>query len=458
MTWRGEARATLALAWPLIGAQLAQHGIHAVDVIMAGRLGPEALAAALVGASVFHLFFIFGVGVLMAVATLAAQAKGARDMAGIRRSVRQGLWSAALIAGPAMAALAMAAPALRAFGQPADLVVLAQTYLDAMLWSLPGALGFVVLRCFVSALGRPGLALAAMIAAFVVNIPADYVLMFGLGAWPGWGLVGAGVASAGISTGLFLGLLAYVLIHRRLRRHAILARFWRPDWGRFRRLWVIGLPIAGTMLAEVGLFVVAAQLMAGFGVIAAAAHAVALHSAALAFMLPLGLGQAATVRVGWAHGAGDGAGVRRAGWTAIGLGLGITLVAAVVFLAAPEAMIWLFLGGAPDPAVAGLAATLLAVAGAFQLVDGAQTVAAQALRGLGDTRVPMVLALVAYWPCGFGLALALAYGAGFGPLGIWLGLAAGLAMAALLLVGRFRWITRRPWANPGQSESGWGPK
>jgi MATE family multidrug resistance protein len=234
-------------------------------------------------------------------------------------------------------------------------------------------------------------------------------------------------------------MLGYALRHRRFRRFHLLVRFWQPDWEKFRAIFAVGLPIGLTVLAETGLFSVAALLMGRLGTNEVAAHAVALQLAATAFMVPLGLGQAATVRVGLAYGRGDREGVRKAGWTALAMGTGFMTLTCLTFLLLPYTLVAVFLDSS-DPAnttALTLAATYLAIAGIFQLADGAQVVAAHALRGLSDTKVPMLLALVGYWLVGLPTAYALGFLLDWRGTGIWLGLAAGLAFVAVVLVARF---------------------
>jgi MATE family multidrug resistance protein len=234
-------------------------------------------------------------------------------------------------------------------------------------------------------------------------------------------------------------MLTYVLRQRRFKRFYVLMRFWNPDWPRFREIFRIGTPIGLTVLAEVGLFTAAAFLMGWLGTDEIAAHAIALQSASMAFMVPLGLGIAATVRVGRAYGRGDPEGIRKAGWTAFVLGTGFMAITCTLFLTiGPTIVSWFLDPRAPENANAlALAATFLVVAGVFQLVDGAQVVAAHALRGLSDTKVPMMLAILGYWAIGLPIAYVLGFVVGWRGVGIWIGLAAGLAFVAVVLVARF---------------------
>lgn len=437
--WLAELRATVELAVPLIGLQLGQVAILTTDVMMIGRLGPASLAAASLGMTLFHVTWLSCLGVLVSTAALVAQAKGARNPRGVRRTVRQGLWAAVAVSLPAMALLWQTEPILLLLAQDPTNAAPAGVYVRAALWGFLGSMGFVVLRCFVSALSRPAAAMVVMLVCVALNVLFNYALIYGRLGFPRLELLGAGIASSLVNTLMFLGLLAFVLRDRRLRRYHILARFWRPDWTRLRAIFRVGLPIGAAILTESGLFAMSKILVGWISTEALAAHAVAIQCATVSFMVPLGLGQAGTVRVGLALGRGDRAGVGRAGWTALALGSAFMLAMATVFWTQPESLVGLFLDlDAPETAVVlPLAVAFLGVAGLFQLFDGAQVVAAHALRGLNDTRVPMLWAAFGYWGLGLSGACLLAFPLGFGGIGVWYGLAIGLAVVAAILVRRF---------------------
>jgi MATE family multidrug resistance protein len=291
---------------------------------------------------------------------------------------------------------------------------------------------------------RPGPALAVSLVAIGANAGLDWVLVFGAFGWSGMGVAGAGLAST-LANLVMLGALLWLIARdRRLRRFRLLGRFWRPDPGKLREVFRLGLPIAGSMLLEIGVFSAAALAMGRFGAVATAAHAVAIQISGLTFMVPMGIGQAATARVGLATGAGDRAGAVRAGWTAIVLGAGFMAAMAALLILAAEPIAWAFLdpGDRDAAAAAALGATLLVCAGVFQLSDGVQAVASGALRGLKDTRVPMLLAALGYWGIGLPLGLVLAWWAGLGPVGLWAGLVAGLAVVAGLMLARWNRMAR----------------
>jgi multidrug resistance protein, MATE family len=284
-----------------------------------------------------------------------------------------------------------------------------------------------------------------MLIGVSFNATAAYGLIFGRLGLPALGLQGAGIAATLTNLFLFVGLLGFILHDRQFRRFRILGRLWRPDWTRFLEIFWIGLPIGVTLVMEVGLFAAAGFLIGLIGKAELAAHQIALQCASVAFMVPLGLAQAATVRVGLAAGGGDAPGVRRAGIAALIMGGVFMAATATMMWTAPHALVGLFIDTA-DPAnapVVQAAVVFLAVAAAFQLVDGGQVIGAGALRGLKDTRWPMVFAGLAYWVVGMSLAVGLGFGAGLGGLGIWIALAVALAVAATLMIGRFVILERR---------------
>jgi MATE family multidrug resistance protein len=304
------------------------------------------------------------------------------------------------------------------------------------------ALWYLVLRSFVSALEKPVWSLVVGAAGVAFNAVLNYSLIFGRLGFPALGLRGAGIGSSCANSFMFLAMAAVVSLHPRFRRYRLFGRFWRADAERFRAVWKLGLPIAVTLALEITLFNTAVFLMGLIGAASIAAHAVTLQIAAFTFMVPLGLSQAATVRVGLAYGRRDRRGIARAGRTALALGVSFMAVMACVMLAMPHKLVELFL----DPAVPGnrpviaLAISFLFVAALFQIFDGAQSVGAGILRGLHDTKVPMAYAAFGYWVVGLGTAIGLGFGLHWQGVGIWVGLATGLATVAFLMLGR--WLRR----------------
>lgn len=444
--WLAEARATLALAWPLIVAQQATIMLQATDVVMMGWLGSPFLAAGSLASALMHPILMFGVGTAMAVTPMVAQARGAREARSVRRTTRSGLWMALVLGGLITALLLQGETLLRLMGQTPEAAALAGDYLVFAAWSVPAHMMFIVLRGLVSAHGQTRIILRITLVGILLNGVLDWALMFGKFGLPRLEMHGAGLATAVVHLGMFALLLAHVVRVRPYRRYMILARLTRIDTARLREIWRLGAPIGMTMTAESGLFSMAAVMIGWIGTDALAGHAVALQLAAIAFMTPLGLSHATAVRVGLHHGAGDRAGAARAGWVSIAMALVFMAAMAGLFVALPRPLAALFLDSA-DPANAAAlrhAAAFLMVAALFQLVDGAQVTGAAALRGIGDTRMPMAIALAGYWAIGIPVAGVLGFATPLAGIGVWLGLAAGLAVAALLLCLRFARLTGEP--------------
>ncbi len=437
--WRDEFASSLKLAIPLALAQLAQIAIQTTDVLMMGWLGREALAAGTLGSNMLFPMYLFGMGIVTATAPMMAQALGGRQFRAIRRTARQGFWVAFLYCVPVVVLLLNVETVFRFFDATDDSTALAQGYLRAAAWSLLPSLWFVVLRSFVSAHSRPRAVVLVTVLGIGVNALGNYTLMFGHFGFPALGVVGAGVSTTIVSTVMFLVLMAFVLRDRRFRRYYILVRFWRPDWPRFREILRIGMPIGLAILAEAGMFSAAAFLMWLIGVNELAAHGVALQCAAVAFMVPLGISHAATVRVGLAAGRGDRGGIHRAGWVALCMGCVYAVLPISLFWLLPWQLVDLFLdfGKPGNLDVAAVAVVFLGVAAVFQLVDGVQVIAAGILRGLKDTRVPMIIAVIGYWPLGFAVGAVLGLTTPLGGTGVWIGLALGLAFVAIVATHRF---------------------
>jgi MATE family multidrug resistance protein len=442
--WGAEVRATLSLAWPLILTNLAQVTLGATDVVMMGWLGADTLAAGALATNLNFAFLIFGLGLVTATSPLIATELGRRrhSVREVRRTVRQGFWVAATIAVPVWAALWQAEPILAALGQEPRLAHEAARYVHTLQWSVLPFLGYVVLRNFLSAMERPQAALWVGGLAVVMNAVLVWSLMFGRFGLPALGLPGAGIGTTLTSCFLFAGLAVVVSVDRRFRRYRLFGRFWRADWPRYLDVWKLGLPIALSLVFEIGVFNAATFLMGIIGAASVAAHIIATQLATLTFMVPLGLGMAATVRVGRAYGARDWAAVARSGWTAFAIAILYACGTAAAMLLGGRELVGIFLDRS-DPAnqsVIGLAVTFVMLAGVFQLVDCGQVVAMGMLRGLHDTRVPMLFAAVGYWLVGLPLGVLLAFPLGLHGIGIWIGLAAGLAVVALLL--SLRWMAR----------------
>lgn len=434
-----------ALSWPMVLASLGQVAMTATDVAMLGRLGADALAASALGSTFFFVLFIFGTGLLSALSPMLANERGRNRFAvrEVRRTVRQGIWSAVILAVPFGLVLWHSDRLLALLGQDPRLIPEAVSYARAVLFSLLPAFLFVVFRNFTAALHRPRWALGVTLGAVALNVLVNWVLIFGnLGA-PALGVVGAGIATSIVSSAMVLAAIAILSLDRRFRRYHLIGRLWRSDWPRLKSLWRLGLPIAATLIFEVGIFSGAVLLMGLISPVALAAHQIAIQIASVAFMVPMGIGQAVTVRIAGAAGARDPDGVARAAQVAMLLGVGFMCFTAVGMVVAPMLVIGLFIDAAApaNAEVVALAVKLLVLAAIFQVVDGAQAIAIGMLRGLQDTKAPMLVALFGYWGIGFPLGVLLAFPLGLGAVGVWIGLAASLAVVAVLLLYR--------WGRPG---------
>lgn len=443
--WKSHFQETLALGLPLIGAQLAQHGIHVTDVVIIGRLGTNQLAAMVLAAQFYFTIFIFGSGFAAAVVPLAAHAFAQGDIQQVRRAVRMGLWVIIGFSAIAMPAILNAEAVLLFAGQDPHVARLAADYLQIAGWGVFPGLAFMVLRAFLSAVGKAGFILYVTIIILAVNAFFAYGLVLGHFGMPALGMMGASIVALGVNILGTLLTIWYIMALPQLRRYEIFVRFWRPDWKVFGEVFSLGLPISLTILAEVSLFTVASLLMGWIGTAELAAHGIALQCASIAFMIPLGLAQAATVRVGIAAGAGDREGLIRASWVVVAISVGASVIGGLLFAVFPAFFASLFLDRSNEDAAAvlGIATTFVVVAGVFQLVDGLQAIGAGLLRGIKDTQIPMLLAIVSYWLIGFALAYVLAFPLGFGGIGVWLGFVFGLLAASILLLGRFAILVRR---------------
>lgn len=442
--WTTEARAMLSLALPIILANVAQSTINATDLVLLGRLNANALAAGSLAFNLYIPLLVFGIGLLAAVSPLVAAERGARrhSVREVRRTVRQGMWHAITLVIPCWLILWHAPDLLLMLGQAPDLAAAAGRFVRIIMWSLLPIFLFFVLRNFISAIERPNWAAVVLFAQVAINAVLGWALIFGhLGA-PALGLDGAALASAFANLFVFLALAVVVAFAKPFKRYRIFGRWWRADWPRYRQVAAIGLPIAITLLLEVAVFAAAVFIMGLIGRNEIAAHAIALQIAAFTFMVPLGLSQAGTVRVGLAYGAGDRAGIAKAGWTALALGIGFMAVMALMLILFPRPLIGIFIDTAnpSNAAVVALAVQFMGIAALFQIVDGAQSVGAGVLRGLQDTRWPMIFAAFGYWVVGIGVGIALAFPFGLKGLGVWIGLASGLAVVAVLMV--WRWSRR----------------
>jgi len=438
-----EFRATLALAAPLAAANLAQMVMGVTDAVMVGRLGATPLAAAGLGAMLYFTGGVMLQGTLSAVAPLAAQALGAGDRAAAGRIAGAGLALAVLLALPFVTALTNLDRLLHALGYDAALATEIGRFLRAIAWGGPAFLGFAVLRSLLAALSQTRAVMAVLLLCVAGNAGLNWVLIYGhLGASP-LGVAGSGYASAINRWLILVGLALCTRIIPGLAGWRVLRSAFAASWTSVASLLRLGLPIGGIMGVELGVFLAAGILIGLLGAAALGAHQLVLNCAGISFMVPLGLGQAATVRVAYELGAGRALAARRAGFVALVLGIGFMGAAAVVLWTVPEAIIEVYVDIA-DPAnheTVQIARRLIAIAAIFQVFDGMQVIAAGALRGYGDTMVPMLLATFGYWCLGFTGCWLFAFPLGYGAVGLWWGLALGLAVVAILLTLRLHLLS-----------------
>ena len=428
-----EALSLWKLAVPVIVVQLGLMGMGVADTVMMGRVSAEALAAVAIGGLFSFGILVFGMGILMALDPIVAQAVGAGDHAAVARSVQRGMIIAAGLTLPASLALLPAETALRHLGQPEAILPLAAVYVRALIPGVFPLFAFVVLRQSLQAMHRMAPIVVTIVGANLVHILVNWVLIFGRLGFPAYGALGAA-----LSTSLSRWLMAAVLLVLGWSTLGASLLPFRSESLAVRplgRMVGIGLPIGTQYLLEIGAFGVIALFMGWIGTREIAGHQIAINLASVTFMIPLGLSSAASVRVGNAVGRGDPPGARSAAILALVFGAGFMGLCGATFLLAPGALARLYTA---DPAVAALAATLIPIAGFFQVFDGLQVVSIGVMRGLGDTRTPMIVNVLGFWFLGVPLSAWLGFGAGRGAVGLWWGLVAGLACVAVFLLLRLR--------------------
>lgn len=434
-TPRRITKLILALAAPVVVNNLLTVGMQLTDAVMAGRISARDLAAISVGGSAYIAFFLFALGVLVALNPTVAHLFGAGETKEIGYMARQGLWLALILSVLLMGGFRLLPGLFREVGVAASLSNEATSYVTAMAWGLPAMLSYLVLRFASEGIGHTRPMLFVALAGFLLNVPLDYAFMFGAFGLQGLGAVGCGYSSAIVMWVDLTVMLLYIRRnHLRYDPIELFKHFDWPDWARLATIVRLGAPIAITLFAEVSLFSVAALLMASLGTVAAAAHQVALSVASVSFMIPMGVSTAISVVVGQALGLGNPKGARQAGLVGIALSVGFEILSAlfILFFRYPIAEVF-----TADHSVIRLAAKLLVLAAAFQLSDGLQVASIGALRGFKDTRVPMVMTLIAYWGGGLSMAWWLGLVLRWGPTGIWVGLIVGLTLAGVLLFARY---------------------
>jgi MATE family multidrug resistance protein len=439
-TFAGESLALLRLGGPIIASQLAQMSMGFVDTVMAGRLSASDLAAVAVGNSIWITALLFGWGLLLSVSPTVAHAYGAGETHAIGSPVRQGLWLSLAISVCTFVAVRSAAPILHWLKVDEAIVPTAVGFLDAISWGLPATYAFTVLRGFSEAVGKPRPIMAISLVGLAANIAGNSIFMYGRLGMPRLGAVGCGVASAITMWIMIFSLVVWIACDRYYRPFAVFRHGEWPHIRRLVRLWKLGSPIGVCLLMEGSMFTTVSLLMGSLGKIVVAGHQIAVNVASVTFMVPLGLSVAITVRVGHAMGRRDPSSARRSGLVGAGMAAGFMSLAAVMMAFFPRLIASIY---TDDESVRSTATSLLVMAAIFQIFDGSQVAGAAALRGLKDTKIPMVITVLAYWGLGLPLGYILGMVYARGPQALWIGLIAGLTAAAVLLNARFWLVTRR---------------
>jgi MATE family multidrug resistance protein len=431
----------MKLAAPVIIGQVAVFSMNFVDTVMAGRLPNReiALAALGIGGAVWSSMLMFVIGTLLAVQPSVAQLDGARMQSEAAYQTRQAFWIALGLGVPYWLLCYFSEPLLIAFRIDPAIVPQAAGYLRAVSWGAPGLCLVLLLRYFSEGTGNTQPTMFYGVAGALLNIPLNYVLMFGKLGFPALGTVGCGYATSIVIWLQFVFLLAYVATHRHYRPFSLMSRLEAPDRKAILGLLKVGLPIAVAIAVEGSLFVGAALLIGRLGPVPAAAHLIAINFSALVFMIPIGLASAISIRVGNALGRGEPDAARYAGYIGLVIVLGFQTVSATAMFLAPDLIVRIY---TDDVVVGSLAVSLLFYAAIFQYPDGIQMVMAGALRGYKDTRAPMLYTMISFWIVGMTLGYSLTFRFGMGPAGMWVGMIAGLTVAAGLMLRRFRRTAR----------------
>jgi MATE family multidrug resistance protein len=437
---RREVRDTLVLAAPLVLGQLSAIGMNVIDTMLAGHYGANTLSAVAVGTSVWSLVIVTAIGVMLALPPSVAQLAGAGRHAEIGTLFRQAMWLALALGVVLLIGVRHATPLLYAIGIEDALVNDAQKFLRAISWGAPALTGYFALRGLSEGLAMTRPTMYFGFLGLLLLGPVGYFFMYGAFGFAGRGAEGSGMATALVLWLQFFAFLTYIALRKNYKPYAPLARFDAPRVRAIFDLLRLGVPMGISVLMEASLFVATALLIGSLGADVVAGHQIAINVASVAFMLPLGVAMATTVRVGLAVGRGDPVGVRYAGYVGIATCLVTQAVSCTIMAVLPHAISNLY---TDDANVAAIAAQLLILAAIFQFSDGIQVTANGALRGLKDTTIPMIITTVAYWMIGMPVGWWLTFRHGMGARGMWIGLIAGLSVAAVLLFSRFATLARR---------------
>ena len=419
------------LAAPVVVAELGWITMGMVDTLMVGRLGPEAIGAVGLGSAVFIAVGIFGLGMLLGLDTLVSQAFGAGRLDECHRWLLHGVVLALVLGVPTTALLFWLGATLQGWGMDPEVLRLTRPYLDVVAWSGLPLLLYFAFRRYLQGLGVVRPIMLTLIGANLLNVVANWVLIFGHFGAPALGVAGAAWATVISRVGMAAALFAAIVYRERDRRSGLFDTPLTIEAGRLRRLIALGAPAAGQLTLEVGVFAASSALASRMLPASLAAHQIAINLIGFTYMIPLGLASAGAVRVGHAIGRGDAGGASRAGWTALLFGAVFMILAAVAFTTIPGVLIGAFTA---DSRVLEIGVTLLAVAAIFQLFDGLQGVGTGVLRGLGDTRTPMFWNLAGHWAIGLPIGYTLAFHFGLGVIGLWWGLSSGLIVCGVAVV------------------------
>ncbi len=424
----------VALAVPVVLSELGWMAQGVVDTIMVGRLGPAAIGAVALGNAVCYTPALFGIGLLLGLDTMVAQAYGRKDYDGCHRWLAQGVYLAMLITPLVMAVVWLASFGYGRIGIGAEVAVSAGSYLRILNWGTLPLLIYGGTRRYLQGVGQVRVVTVTFVGANLLNWLGNWVLIYGRWGAPRMGVDGSALSTVISRIFMALALVGFAWRYERKRGHPLFRHWAGPSADKLMDLVRLGAPAAGQILLEVGAWNLATLAAGRLTPVALATHQIGLQYASVTYMVPLGVSAAAAVSVGHAVGAGDPARARRAGWLALALGTGFMLLAAVVFLVAPGPLIALY---TTDARVMAVGPGLLLLAAAFQIFDGIQTVSTGALRGLGETRAPMVANLVGYWVLGLPLGLGLCFALKWGLYGLWIGLTLSLIVIASTLL--LRW-------------------
>jgi len=432
--WRAELIAMITLAVPVVLSELGWMAQGVVDNIMVGKLGAVAIGAVALGNAVYYTPSLFGIGLLLGLDTLVSQAYGRKDHDDCHRWLAQGVYLACIVTPPLMVLIAAASYGFMRFGVIPEVAVLSGGYLRILNWGTLPLLLYGGTRRYLQGVGQVRVITVTYVLANLLNWFGNWVLIYGKFGMPALGVNGSAISTCVSRVAMAAALLGFAWRYERKRGHPLFQHWAGPQFDRLRKLVQIGAPAAGQIVLEVGAWNLSTFAAGYLTPVALATHAIALNYASISYMVPLGMSAAAAVSVGHAVGAGDPERARRAGWLALALGTSFMLMAAVVFLVAPKPLIELY---TRDPRVLIVGPSLLWIAAAFQIFDGIQTVCTGALRGLGETRVPMIANLVGYWAMGLPLGFTLCFVLKWGIYGMWIGLTLALIVISMTLLRRW---------------------